>query len=68
MTKPEKARMVENHLCEMAKNRQLMNKFTDEQLVALLERISGQMQKKTVVNVSYQRVTTKICSNFRIGI
>jgi DNA-binding TFAR19-related protein (PDSD5 family) len=52
MTKPEKARAVENHLCQMARSGQLMNKFTEDQLVALLERISEQNQKKTVVNVS----------------
>jgi len=26
MTKPEKAQMVENHLCQMARSGQLMNK------------------------------------------
>ncbi len=29
MTKPEKAQMVENHLCQMARSGQLMNKVSD---------------------------------------
>lgn len=54
MTKPEKAQMVENHLCQMARSGQMMNKLTDDQLVSLLERLSEQTQKAT-------KVTVRIC-------
>jgi DNA-binding TFAR19-related protein (PDSD5 family) len=53
LTKPEKAQAVENHLCQMARSGQLMNKFGEEQLISLLGRISEQNQKKTIVNVNY---------------
>jgi len=55
MTKPEKAKMVENHLCQMARSGQLQSKFSEEQLIALLERLSEQTQKKTVVNYDRRR-------------
>ena len=51
LTKPEKAQLVENHLIQQARSGQLMNKFGEEQLISLLERLSEQTQKKTVVNV-----------------
>ena len=51
MTKPDKAKTVEMHLCQMARSGQLQSKFTDEQLIALLERLSEQTKKKNVVNV-----------------
>lgn len=52
LTKPDKAQMVENHLIQQARTGQLMNKFGEDQLISLLERLSEQTQKKTVVNVS----------------
>ncbi len=51
LTKPEKAQLVENHLIQQARSGQLMNKFGEDQLISLLERLSEQTQKKTVVNV-----------------
>lgn len=53
MTKPDKAKMVENHLCQMARSGQLQSKFSEEQLISLLERLSEQTQKKTIVNVCF---------------
>ena len=43
--------MVENHLIQQARSGQLMNKFGEDQLISLLERLSEQTQKKTVVKV-----------------
>jgi hypothetical protein len=51
MMKPEKAAMVENHLIQLARTGQLMGKFNEDQLKNLLEKISEQTQKRTVVNV-----------------
>ena len=52
MTKPDKAQLVENHLVQMARSGQIMNKFGEDQLKSLLEKVSEQTQKKTVVKVS----------------
>ncbi len=52
MMKPEKAAMVENHLISMARSGQMMGKFNEDQLKNLLEKISEQTQKKTVVKVN----------------
>lgn len=52
LTKPEKAQMVENHLVQMARSGQLMGKFGEDQLKGLLEKLSEQTQKKTVVKVT----------------
>lgn len=51
LTKPEKAKMVENHLIQLARSGQLMNKFGEDQLISLLEKLSEQTSKKTVVKV-----------------
>lgn len=61
LTKPEKAQMVENHLIQMARSGQLMNKFGEDQLISLLEKLSEQTQKKTVVK--YDRRRTAIDSD-----
>lgn len=52
LTKPEKAQMVENHLVQMARTGQLSGKFGEDQLKSLLEKLSEQTQKKTVVKVN----------------
>jgi programmed cell death protein 5 len=51
ITKPEKATMVENTIIQMARSGQIVNKFGEDQLKSLLERVSEQTQKKTVVKV-----------------
>jgi programmed cell death protein 5 len=56
LTKPEKAQMVENHLIQLARTGQLMGKFGEDQLISLLEKLSQQTQKKTVVNYDRRRV------------
>jgi programmed cell death protein 5 len=61
LTKPEKSQMVENHLVQMARSGQLMNKFGEDQLISLLEKLSEQTQKKTVVK--YDRRRTAIDSD-----
>ncbi|XP_033729222.1 programmed cell death protein 5-like [Pecten maximus] len=49
VAKPEKAKMVENMLIQMAKSGQIQNKIGEDQLKGLLERVSEQTQKKTTV-------------------
>lgn len=61
LTKPDKARMVESHLIQMARTGQLMGKFDEDHLINLLEKVSEQTQKKTVVN--YDRRRTAIDSD-----
>ena len=56
LTKPEKAEMVENHLVNMARTGQLMNKLGEDQLISLLEKLSEQTQKKTVVKYDRRRM------------
>ncbi len=43
--------MVENTIIQMARSGQIVNKFGEDQLKSLLERVSEQTQKKTVVKV-----------------
>ncbi|XP_034339152.1 programmed cell death protein 5-like [Crassostrea angulata] len=49
VAKPEKAKMVENMLCQMAQSGQIQNKIGEQQLKSLLERVSEQTAKKTTV-------------------
>ena len=44
--------MVENTIIQMARSGQIVNKFGEDQLKSLLERVSEQTQKKTVVRVN----------------
>ena len=44
--------MVENTIIQMARSCQIVNKFGEDQLKSLLERVSEQTQKKTVVRVN----------------
>ncbi|KAL6434010.1 hypothetical protein ACFW04_005869 [Cataglyphis niger] len=50
--KPEKGRMVEEMILNMAKNQQLPGKLGEEQLITLLESLNQQTQRKTTVKVS----------------
>ena len=56
LTKPEKSQMVENHLVQLARSGQLMGKFGEDQLINLLEKLSEQTSKKTVVKYDRRRV------------
>jgi len=53
--KPEKAKMVENLLMNMARSGQLPGKLGEEELIGLLERVSEQTQKKTTVKFDRRR-------------
>ena len=51
LTKPEKARMIESMLCQMAQRGQISGKLDEDQFKSLLERVSEQTQKSTTVKV-----------------
>ena len=53
LVKPEKAKMVESMLIQMAKSGQVGGKVGEAQLVSLLEKVSEQTQKKTTVKVRF---------------
>lgn len=55
LVKPEKAKMVENMLIQMAQTGQIGGKIGESQLVSLLERVSEQTQKKTTVKFDRRR-------------
>ncbi len=52
--KPEKGRMVENLILQMAQTRQIMTKLTEEELIGLLEKVNQQFgnKQKTTVKVN----------------
>ncbi|XP_072024867.1 programmed cell death protein 5-like [Amphiura filiformis] len=56
LVKPEKAKMVENMLCQMATQGQLPGKIGEEQLKSLLEQVSMQTAKKTTVKFDRRRM------------
>lgn len=49
--KPEKGKMVEEMLLNMAQNHQLPGKLGEQQLINLLESLNQQTQRKTTVKV-----------------
>ncbi|GLH03081.1 hypothetical protein R5R35_007731 [Gryllus longicercus] len=53
--KPEKGQMVENMLIQMARTGQIMGKLGEEELIGILEKVSEQMQKKTIVKFDRRR-------------
>merc|ERR1712038_1497787 len=55
VAKPEKAKMVENMLIQMARTGQINGKLGEEQLKNLLERVSSQTQKTTTVKFDRRR-------------
>jgi programmed cell death protein 5 len=55
VAKPEKARMLENTIINMARFGQIGGKLSDEQLKELLDRISEQTQKKTTIKFDRRR-------------
>jgi len=55
MTKPDKARMVENMIIQTARSGQLGGKIGEEELKGLLERVSSQTSQKTTVKFDRRR-------------
>lgn len=53
--KPEKAKMVENLLVNMAQRGQLPGKLGEKELINLLESVNQQTQKTTTVKVKIKR-------------
>ncbi|VDD90067.1 unnamed protein product [Enterobius vermicularis] len=51
--KPEKAKMVENTIIQMARLGQIAGKLTDEGLKQILDRMAGQTQRTTTVKVAF---------------
>jgi len=52
--KPEKGQLVENLLLQMAQTGQVRSKLTEEDLIGILEKVSGQSKKQTTtVKVSF---------------
>lgn len=49
--KPEKGKMVEEMILNMAQRGQLPNKLGEKELISLLESINQQTQRRTVVKV-----------------
>lgn len=56
LVKPEKAKMIEGMLCQMATTGQLPGKIGEEQLKSLLEQVSGQTKKTTKLTYERRRV------------
>jgi programmed cell death protein 5 len=55
LTKPEKAKMVEQMLIQMAQTGQIQGKLGEEQLKSLLERVSEKTAKTTTVKFDRRR-------------
>lgn len=57
LAKPDKAKMMENALIQMARSGQLQGKIGEEQLKSLLERMNTEtgMNKKTTVSFDRRR-------------
>ncbi|XP_022091948.1 programmed cell death protein 5-like [Acanthaster planci] len=56
LVKPEKAKMVEMMLIQMAQTGQLPGRIGEDQLKGLLEKVSMQTQRKTKINFDRRRV------------
>lgn len=67
LAKPSKAAAVENLLIQMARMGQLRGKIGEDELIGLLEKVSGGSGEKMRVNVSgvlSNRVTVRLLINF----
>ncbi|GFG36984.1 hypothetical protein Cfor_05405 [Coptotermes formosanus] len=53
--KPEKGRMVENMLLQMAHTGQVMGKLDESELINILEKVNEQMQHNTTVKFDRRR-------------
>ncbi|XP_061622087.1 programmed cell death protein 5 [Phyllopteryx taeniolatus] len=56
LVKPEKAKVVENYLIQMAQYGSLAGKISDSDLIEILEKVSKQTEKKTTVKFNRRRV------------
>ncbi|XP_065675187.1 programmed cell death protein 5-like [Hydra vulgaris] len=55
LVKPEKAKMVENMIIQMARTGQISGKLNEQSLVNILERINQQMTKESKVVINRRR-------------
>ncbi|KAJ9589127.1 hypothetical protein L9F63_017586 [Diploptera punctata] len=53
--KPDKGRLVENMLLQMARTGQIMGKLGESELINILEKVSEQMQRSTTVKFDRRR-------------
>ncbi|XP_073232699.1 programmed cell death protein 5-like isoform X2 [Porites lutea] len=56
LVKPQKAKMMEGMLIQMARTGQIAGKLSESQLVSLLQEVSEKTQKKTTVKFNRKRV------------
>lgn len=56
--KPEKGKMVENMILQMAQMGQIVSKLDENELISLLERVNNQFGSK-------QKTTVKVCKFWR---
>ncbi|CAH3176967.1 unnamed protein product [Porites lobata] len=56
LVKPEKAKMMEGMLIQMARTGQIAGKLSESQLVSLLQEVSEKTQKKTTVKFNRKRI------------
>lgn len=52
VAKPEKGRMLENMLIQMAQRGQIMGRMDEDDLKGILEQVNAQIQTKTTVKVN----------------
>lgn len=52
--KPEKGKMVENMLIQMAQSGRLAGKISEQELIGILENVNRQTSKTTTVKVNYK--------------
>lgn len=55
LVKPEKAKMVESMLIQMARSGQIGGRINEEGLVGLLENVNKQMEKQNKVTINRRR-------------
>lgn len=53
--KPEKGRLVENMLIQMAHTGQIMGKLDESELINILQKVNEQMQQRTTVKFDRRR-------------
>lgn len=58
--KPEKGRMVENMLLQMAQTGQLPGKIDENELIRILENVRAQTTKTTTVKVNHYIVQSQL--------
>lgn len=53
VAKPDKGRMLENMLIQMAQRGQIMGRMSEDDLKGILEQVNKQFQTKTTVKVGF---------------